>query len=72
MKKMGITTLNDKEDQTGSLAIGGLSKGITPLEMAGAYAMIANDGVYTTPTFYTKVVDSNGNTVLTPNQQKQE
>ena len=67
---MGITTLNDKEDQTGSLAIGGLSKGITPLEMAGAYAMIANDGVYTTPTFYTKVVDSNGNTVLTPNQQK--
>jgi len=70
LKKMGITTLNDKEDQTGSLAIGGLSKGITPLEMAGAYAMIANDGVYTTPTFYTKVVDSNGNTVLTPNQQK--
>lgn len=70
LKKMGITTLNDKEDQTGSLAIGGLSKGITPLEMAGAYAMIANDGVYTTPTFYTKVVDSNGNTVLTPYQQK--
>lgn len=70
LKKMGITTLDDKEDLTGALAIGGLSKGITPLEMAGAYAMIANDGVYTTPTFYTKVVDSNGNTVLTPNQQK--
>lgn len=32
--------------------------------------MIANDGVYTTPTFYTKVVDSNGNTVLTPTQEK--
>lgn len=70
LKKMGITTLDDKEDLTGALAIGGLSKGITPLEMAGAYAMIANDGVYTTPTFYTKVVDSNGNTVLTPTQEK--
>ena len=70
LKKMGITTLDDKEDLTGALAIGGLSKGITPLEMAGAYAMIANDGVYTTPTFYSKVVDSNGNTVLTPTQEK--
>ena len=70
LKKMGITTLDDEKDLSGSLAIGGLSRGITPLEMAGAYAMIANDGVYTTPTFYTKVVDSNGNTVLTPNQQK--
>lgn len=70
LKKMGITTLDDEKDLSGALAIGGLSRGITPLEMAGAYAMIANDGVYTTPTFYTKVVDSNGNTVLTPSQQK--
>lgn len=70
LKKMGITTLDDEKDLSGALAIGGLSRGITPLEMAGAYAMIANDGVYTTSTFYTKVVDSNGNTVLTPSQQK--
>lgn len=69
LKKMGITTLTE-EDNNPALAIGGLSKGITTLEMAGAYAMIANDGVYTTPTFYTKVVDSEGNTVLTPKQEK--
>lgn len=37
--------------------------------MAAAYAAIANDGVYIEPTFYTKVVDSSGNTVLTPNQE---
>lgn len=67
LEKMGITTLGD---ETLPLAIGGMNKGITPLEMAGAYASIANDGVYTTPTFYTKVVDNSGNTVLTPNQQK--
>ena len=70
LKKMGITTLDDSEDANLSLSIGGLSRGITPLEMAGAYASIANDGVYTTPIFYTKVVDSNGNVVLTPNQEK--
>ena len=70
LKKMGITTLDDSEDANPSLSIGGLSRGITPLEMAGAYASIANDGVYTTPIFYTKVVDSNGNVVLTPNQEK--
>lgn len=67
LEKMGITTLGN---ETLPLAIGGMNKGITPLEMAGAYAAIANDGVYTKPTFYTKVVDNNGNTVLTPNQPK--
>lgn len=70
LKKMGITSLDDEKDASLPLSIGGLSEGINPLEMAGAYASIANDGVYTTPTFYTKVVDSNGNTVLTPNQEK--
>ena len=67
LEKMGITTLGN---ETLPLSIGGMNRGITPLEMAGAYASIANDGVYTKPTFYTKVVDSNGNTILTPNQPK--
>ena len=70
LKKMGISTLDDEKDANLALSIGGLSNGISPLEMAAAYATIANDGVYITPTFYTKVVDSNGNTVLTANQEK--
>lgn len=70
LKKMGITTLDDTKDANPALSIGGLSKGISPLEMAGAYASIANDGVYTAPIFFTKVVDSSGNTVLTANQEK--
>lgn len=70
LKKMGISTLDDTKDANPALSIGGLSKGISPLEMAGAYASIANDGVYTTPIFFTKVVDSSGNTVLTANQEK--
>ena len=37
--------------------------------MAGAYNAIANDGVYIEPTFYTKVVDSDGNVVMQTNQE---
>ncbi len=68
LEKMGITSLND-DDEVLSLAIGGEQNGVSPLEMASAYGTIANNGVHITPTFYTKVVDSNGNTVLTPKQE---
>ena len=75
LRNYGISTLvtSDEDeshnDETLALAIGGITNGISPLEMAAAYAAIANDGVYIEPTFYTKVVDSSGNTVLTPNQE---
>lgn len=69
LKKMGITSLQDK-DESLMLALGGLDKGITPLEMAGAYATIANDGEYIEPTFYTKVENSKGKTIIETNQKK--
>ena len=65
-----MTSLTKEQDNVLSLAIGGSSNGSSPLEMAAAYGTIANDGVYITPTFYTKVVDSSGNTVLTPKQEQ--
>ena len=71
LMKMGITSLTDNDNDL-ALAIGGLDKGISPLEMAGAYATIANDGVYIEPTFYTKVVDKEGNVVLEVEQTKNE
>lgn len=69
LEKMGITTLS-KEDENLALALGGLDKGISPLEMAGAYATIANDGVYIEPTFYSKIVNKEGKTILEAKQQK--
>ena len=69
LKKMGITTLDEEKDNYLGLALGGLTKGISPLEMAAAYATIANDGVYIEPTFYTKVVDADGNTILEAKQE---
>ena len=70
LNKMGLSHITKEQDNDLSLALGGTTNGATPLEMAAAYATIANDGVYITPTFYTKVVDSSGNTVLTPKQEQ--
>ena len=71
LKKMGITSLQ-KEDESLMLALGGLKKGITPLEMAGAYATIANDGVYIEPTFYTKIENNKGKVVFKSKQKKRK
>ena len=70
LKQMGITSLDDKKDASLSLALGGLTNGISPLEMAAAYATIANDGEYITPTFYTKVEDSKGKVIIEAKQEK--
>ena len=69
LKAFGISTVDESKDAGLSLALGGVSNGISPLEMAAAYATLANDGVYIEPTFYIKVEDSKGNIVL---EKKQE
>lgn len=47
-----------------SMALGGLTGGVTPLEMVGAYQIFVTGGKYVKPYSYTKVLDSNGNLVL--------
>ena len=70
LNKMGLSNIKADQDNDLSLALGGTRNGATPLEMAAAYATIANNGVYITPTFYSKVVDANGDTVMTPKQEQ--
>ena len=69
MKKLGITSLTTADNNI-NLALGGLDKGISPLELAGAYAAIANDGTYIEPTFYTKVENRLAKTVIKSKQAK--
>lgn len=71
MKKMGITSLTKVDDNL-NLALGGLDKGISPLELAGAYATIANDGIYIEPTFYIDIKNSNGKIIISSSQNKQK
>lgn len=75
-----ITTLVDKierddgkilSDHTPSMAIGGLTYGVTVREMAGAYSVFANRGIYSKPRTYVKVLDKDGN-VLLSNEGKQQ
>ncbi len=66
LRNMNFTGLRD-DDIGSSLALGAVS--VTPLQMGAAYAMVANDGVYIEPTFYTKVEDSDGNVVLEAKQE---
>lgn len=61
-KKMGITTL-DKKDDNLAMALGGLTRGVTPLEMASAYGTFANKGVHVKPTAIIKILDRNGNVI---------
>ena len=69
LEKMGVTTLTDKDNGL-PLSLGGLEKGISPLQMAGAYSTIANDGVYIEPTFFTKIDKHNGKTFIKAKQKK--
>ena len=72
LKKMGISTLDENRDTGLPLAIGGLTYGVSPLEMAAAYAAIANNGNYIEPIFYTKVEDLDGKIVLEPTQKTEK
>lgn len=62
-KLLGITTLVESgpyADTNLAMALGGLTKGVTPLDMATAFGTIANNGVYTQPFAIIKVLDRNG------------
>lgn len=71
MEKEGIANLTDGDKNLG-LALGGLEKGSSPLEMASAYACIANGGNYIEPTFYTKVENSKGKIILKSKQKSRK
>lgn len=66
-------TRNGKEysdKNLSSLALGGLTDGVTPLEMTAAYSTLANGGVYIEPTSYTKIYDRNGRLFYEKKQHK--
>lgn len=72
LKKFGFTTvhksieINNKifSDVNQPLALGGITLGVSDLELTAAYAAIANEGVYTKPIFYTKILDNDGNVII--------
>lgn len=59
----GITSLT-ATDYNAATALGGLTKGVSNLELTAAYASIANGGVYTKPIFFTKILDHDGKILI--------
>ncbi len=69
----GFTTLVDRRVESDGtvvsdigqpLALGGITDGVTNMELNAAYAAIANHGTYVKPKLYTKIVDHNGNVLI--------
>lgn len=60
---LGISTL-EPGDNNQTLCLGGLTHGVTDLELTASYATIANGGDYNKPVLYTQVLDHNGNVLL--------
>ncbi|SDW85259.1 penicillin-binding protein, 1A family [Lachnospiraceae bacterium KHCPX20] len=53
----------EKTDETLAASLGGLTKGVSPLEMAKGYATIENDGAYRDPTCIAKITTADGGIV---------
>ncbi len=73
LTKFGFTSLVDSRtvngkvytDKSPSVALGGLTDGVSVLELTSAYGAIANGGILNKPIFYTKVTTLNGDVLLT-------
>lgn len=75
MEKMGISTVvkssnpvidadgKKYSDETFSTALGGMTRGVTPLELTASYGVLANQGVYNKPITFTKIYDRHGNLI---------
>lgn len=61
-----------QSDINASLALGGLTDGVTNLETCAAYSTIANGGTYVEPVFFTKITDYNGNVILEYDQETRQ
>lgn len=80
LKEFGISTVVDtKTSEEGSndrqfpaLTLGGMAKGVSPLEMASAYGTLANNGVYVEPTIFTTITSYDGQLIVknTPEEHK--
>lgn len=67
-QRMGISTLvlsGSVSDINLAMSLGGLTRGVIPLEMASAFGVLANNGVYVEPTAVLKVVDRNNKVIYT-------
>ena len=77
LEQFGFTSLVRREtignkvysDLGPALCLGSLTRGVNLLELTDAYAALANSGTYVEQTFYTKITDHYGKTLLERGQE---
>lgn len=62
---LDLVESGSKNDVNLSASIGGLTRGVTVLEMTAAYAIFGNNGIFHEPYTYYKVTDADGNVLIT-------
>lgn len=79
LKSIGVTSIVTKEDNPkyndmayAPLTLGGMSYGISPLEMAGAYTALSNMGKYSDPIVVTKIESSTGDVIYEAKPEEKE
>ncbi len=74
LKEMGISSIVESgpvsDVNLSAMALGGMSKGISPMEMTEAYGTLANGGIHTQTITYTRVEDLKGNIILEKDSEK--
>ena len=74
LKKLGVTSVvesgSSNDMNAAALALGGMTKGISPLQMAAGYGTFANQGVYVKPVSYTNVTNKRGEVLLENSESK--
>lgn len=68
LKGVGISSIVENgttnDLNAAALALGGMTRGISPLEMSAAYSAFVNDGTYTKPILFTRVANRKGETLI--------
>jgi penicillin-binding protein 1A len=64
INKLHFTTLVPEDEDYAPLALGQLTYGATVREMATAYCIFPNEGVYTSSRTYTRITDADGNLIF--------
>ena len=64
LKNFGISSLTPEDANHQALALGGITYGVSNLELNAAYSTIANEGEYIKPRFYTRILDHDLNVLI--------
>lgn len=56
--------LEESDNHLGAIALGGMDRGVSPLQIASAYSVFPNEGVRVEPYFITRIVDATGAIVV--------